>query len=163
MRVVLACIILLLGGSMSAHEFSSNVQFFSKIQEDTHPAVPYVLAWVNAQVQKDYEAFARCFDSDANSPLFLNLPGGVIMKHPKELLARHKTFYNSPDFQVVAEGLQNGMGNSDFFTCSVLVHVTLPNGARRTNYIDMTFLKRKDSEPLWIPARLINTVVDATR
>lgn len=139
------------------------ISLISPIQESSHPAVPYVLAWLDAQARKDYEAFAECLGPEGDVPLFINLPGGVLMRNAEQILARHKAFYESSAFQVQYGELQDGMGNKDFFVCSVLVHVTLPTGKKRTNYIDMTFLKNETSGPAWIPRRLINTVVDATR
>jgi hypothetical protein len=154
---------ILIGGAMQANESDNEIHFFQNITRDTHPAIPYILTWLDAQVQKDYETFAASLNSPSHPHLFVNLPGGKIVTDAKELLLRHKNFYASPQFQVTREELSHGMGNQDFFTCNVLVHVTLPDGAQRKNYIDMTFLKQKGVNPIWIPARVINTVVDSTQ
>ena len=160
---ILYILIALIGGSVQANDHNTGIDFFSKITPETHPAVPYILAWLDTQVQKDYEAFAAFFNSESNLPLFINLPGGKVFRDSKELLLRHKEFYESPVFEVVREDLCDGMGNPDFFTCSVLVHVTFPNGAKRSNYIDVTFIKSADLEPRWVPARIINTVIDSAK
>ncbi len=148
---------------MHANESDTEIQFFSEIAPDTHPAVPYILSWLDAQVNKDYKAFAAAFGPIANPHLFVNLPGGNIVTNAEQILLRHKHFYENPLFQVTRGELSNGMGNRDFFTCNVLVDVTLPDGAQRKNYIDITFLKKGDLNPTWIPTRIINTVVDPTK
>lgn len=140
-------------------EMNSRIQSFSQVTNETHPAVKYMIDFLEAQKQKDLEAFACCFGPHADNPIFINLPGGVIIRDAKRLIERHKNFYESPTFHVDYSELHDGIGNDDFFSCSVLVNVTLPDGNQRKNYIDMTFVKKKGLEPEWIPARLINTTV----
>jgi hypothetical protein len=147
----------LIGGEMS-----QSIQSFSQITIKTHPAVKYVLDFLEAQKQKDIEAFAHCFGQDEDHPIFVNLPGGIIMRDPKQLIERHRKFYESSIFHVDYGEFYDGIGNDDFFSCSVLVNVTLPDGSERTNYIDMMYVKQ-DEKPVWIPIRLINTVLSTTR
>lgn len=153
---ILVCIMnhTLFGGEMNNH-----IPSFSQVTNETHPAVKYMVDFLEAQKQKDFEAFTRCFGPAADGPLFVILPGGVIMRDAKHLIERHKKLYESPTFHVDYSELHDGRGNDDFFSCSVQVNVKLPDGSQRTNYIDMMFVRNEGLEPEWIPARLINTVV----
>lgn len=136
---------------------------YPQITQESHPAVKYVQAFLEAQVKKDYTAFANCF-GQGDMHFFLILPGGNVVRNQELLLARHRELYASPKFQVELKSpLQDGVGNNDFFSCSVLVHVTLPNGCERTNYLDMTFFNNCYEGPKWVPVRLVNTVVDSSR
>lgn len=133
---------------------TNTIQLFPEVTSETHPAVIYVTKFLDAQKQKNINAFANSFNE--NMQLFANLPGGVIIRDPKQLIARHKQLYESPNFHVEYGDIGDGLGNDDFFACSVQVKVTLPDNSQRTNYIDMTFVRNGNE---WVPARLINTVV----
>lgn len=143
-------------------EMNNHIQSFPQVTNKTHPAVKYMVDFLEAQKQKDLKAFTRCFGPSVDNPIFVNLLGGVIMRDAKQLIERHKNFYESPSFHVDYSELHDGIGNNDFFSCSVLVNVTLPNSSQRINYIDMMFVRKEGLEPEWIPARLINTVVSTT-
>ncbi len=149
--------------TLIGEEMSHPIKSFSQVTSKTHPAVKYVLDFLEAQKQKNIEAFAHCFGQDADNPIFVNLPGGIIMRDPKQLIERHRKFYESSTFHVDYGELHDGIGNDDFFSCSALLNVTLPDGSQRTNYIDMMYVKQDDLKPEWIPTRLINTVLSTTR
>lgn len=157
--VILTCF---MNTTLFGGEMNNQIQSYQHITSDAHPAASYVVEFLEAQKNKDVNAFAHCFGTAADNRIFVNLSGGVIMTDVQQLIKRHKELYASPVFHVEYGPLQNGMGNDDFFCCSVLVNVTLPDSSQRSNYIDMMFVREEGSEPEWIPVRLINTVVNSS-
>ncbi len=136
----------------------NTIQPYAIVTEKTHPAVLDIQRFLESQSHKDISVFASYLSE--NELFFLNLPGGIEITDPQALIQMHQHLYASPDFSCRFEELQNGIGNDDFFTCSVKVGVTFPGGVKRSNYIDMTFVKNSKESPAWVPIRLINTVID---
>jgi hypothetical protein len=136
------------------------IRTFDKVTRQCHPAAQDVFAYLESIAAKDKKAFAASFGS---VQLFANLPGGVQVKEAKKLIEMHDDFFESPVSKFEYGELTQGVGGSDFFTCSVPANVTLPDGSKRRVCIDMTFLKNPASQPSWTPARLINTVVDSSQ
>lgn len=134
------------------------LQLYEQIRDESHPAVFHIRRFLESQAHKDIATFTAYLQH--SEPFFLNLPGGHIVTNPEELIKRHTRFYESPEFACHFGELQHGMGNNDFFICNVHVNVTLPGGLKRSNYIDMTFVKNSKNSPAWIPVRLVNTVIE---
>ncbi len=133
---------------------------FERVSKGCHPALNDLFAFLESLSMKDKQAFAASFGSLSSIGFFANLPGGVRVTDPNKLIEMHDEFFESSVSQFEYSKLNNGVGGEDFFTCSVPAKVTFPNGTKREVCIDMTFFKNQDA---WVPARLINTVVDPSQ
>ena len=141
----------------------SKVHAVETIGIGTHPAVQDIIVYLDSIAKKDIKAFAACFGSCNFRGFFANLPGAVKVRDTKKFIEMHKGFFESKTVAFSYGELTDGLANADFFMCSTTADVTLPDGKKRRVNIDMTFLKNAEPNPLWIPIRFINTVIDLSQ
>ncbi len=135
-------------------------QVFEQVTPDCHPAVSTGSAYLDTVCAKDLKQFAAALAPQIQAPFFANLPGGVRVTDVNQFIEMHRSFFQSDRSRFEYRSLSHGVGDRNFFLCSLSAFVVLPNGSEREVYIDMTLFL---CQGLWIPRRFINTVIQPSQ
>lgn len=122
----------------------------------SHPAVPYIHAFLNSVIEKDKAAHAETFA--INQPFTDILPGGIRIDSSKELIEGHDAFFKSSVTKFSHGPLIDIIADESNFSAGIIATVTKETGETVQIYIRLLFVPEPGTDR-WVPRFLQNTVI----